>query len=83
MPVSVFAAVTVTPGSGVFPDLTVPLISNDVGCGATGAGASALGVCAGVFASGAAGAGDCAGVEVGDCVAGAESGAGAGCGGDG
>jgi len=55
-PVSVFAAVTVTPGSGVLPERTVPLMSNELGCAA----AVTVGVCAGVSAAGVlvSGAGD-------------------------
>jgi len=46
-PVSVFAAVTVTPGSGVFPARTVPVISNEVaaGCAASADGSWVEGVC--------------------------------------
>lgn len=47
-PVSVFAAVTVTPGSGVFPDRTVPLISNELAWVVT----ETVGVCAGALVSG-------------------------------
>ncbi len=49
LPVRVFAAVTVTPGSGVFPERTVPLISNEFGW----ASAAAVVSCGDVLVAGA------------------------------
>jgi hypothetical protein len=56
-PVSVFAAVTVTPGSGVLPERTVPLISNELGCVVAVTVGVCGGVCAGVSAAGVLGSG--------------------------
>jgi hypothetical protein len=53
-PVSVFAAVTVTPGSGVFPACTTPVISNEVAWEGDGE----PGLCVVTPRSGVAAAGD-------------------------